>query len=151
MAKVPETLRWTVKLGAAEYGTNERTIKSRLNKLGIIAGKDGMFSTQQVHAGACLHDENVRRIAAAEAEVAEMDLAERQQKLISVDALAPVINRVIAAIKARIDSASNLEREDKDKILLELGKLWDSAFGVAPSPVGAAQADAANVEPSAKV
>ncbi len=128
------TLRWTLTMAADEFGSNERTIKSRLNKLGLVAAGDGKYSTQQVHQAACLHDRTARRKAEAEAEQAEMNLAVMKRELVNVRELAEVVNLAIAAIRARILGASNLEAEDKAAILIEIKALWDGAFATPPAP-----------------
>lgn len=134
-------IRWNLETAAREFGLNQATLRKRINLLGIVAADDGMFSTAQIHMAVCEYDQDMRRKARADADTAEDEREARRRNLVSVNELSPIINRAISAIKARIDSASNLEREDKDKIMLDLGKLWDGAFGVAP-------ADKADVEPA---
>ncbi len=140
-----ESIRWTKEKAASEFGINPRTLTARIRKYGIESGKDGNYSTKDICSAVFGDiDSEKLRLTREQADKAAMENAETRGELANVKDLAVVTNRAIAAVKARIDSASNLEREDKDKILVELGKLWDGAFGVSST-------DAPDLEPAAAV
>jgi hypothetical protein len=143
--KKPTTVRWTLKLAAAEFGPTERTIKQRLNQLGITPGAGGMFSTRQIHSAICDFDADIKRRAKADADGAEMDVAERKRKLVPVSELIVVIGKFLSAARARIDGDPKLDREEKDKIIEDLGKCLDVACGM-KSPQTKSKAQSATTD-----
>src|SRR5579859_675063 len=46
-------IRWTLTQAASEFGINPRTVTKRAKAAGIVAGKDGKFSTTDIHDSIC--------------------------------------------------------------------------------------------------
>lgn len=132
--KKHKSVRWTKEQAASEFVTDPKTLGKEIRQLGIQPGKDGKFSTWDI-VRATFGDSYSKDQAIKGEKLAEL-VRERQQaekELVPVKELAQVLNRGITAIKGRIMSAANLEREDKDKICTECGELWASAFGANPA------------------
>src|SRR5262245_21288315 len=116
-------IRWTRERAGMEFRIDSRALSKNLRKAEIEPGKDDCFTTLQICAAVFGDIASERlRLVKEQADKLALENAEKRRDLISVSELSPVINRAIAAIKARISSASNLDREDKDKLLHELGR-----------------------------
>jgi len=124
---------------------NPRTLTNLLRQHGVEPNADGRFTTRQI-CQALYGDIKMEKLGETRARrlLLESELAERNRDLVRVSELAEVVNKGISSIKATINSAANMEREDKDKIIRACGELWAGAFGVSA-------ADAAVVEPAAEV
>ena len=59
--------------------------------------------------------------------VALRNQAERKE-LVKLSDIAAGLNRAIVGVKSVIMAASNLEREDKEKLLLECGRMWQAGL-----------------------
>ncbi len=138
-------IRWTKEQAAENFQVNPRTLSRRMVAAELIPGDDKKYSTPQICAAVFGDiDGEKLRLVKEQADKYALENAERRGLLVRVDVIAQAVNRAIAAAKAAIDSASNLEREDKDKIMQQLGRLWDDAFGVS-------SADKSDMEPTAPV
>ena len=54
--------------------------------------------------------------------------AHERKELVKLSDIAAGLNRAISGIKATIMAASNLEREAKEKLLLECGRMWQAGL-----------------------
>ena len=140
-----KSIRWTLELAASEFPINRTTLGKRLKQANIKPDADQRFSTKSICDAVFGNLAGERlRLVREQADRVALENAKERRELISVREIAPIINRAIAAIKAEIDSISYIERDDKDKILIKCGGLWDQSF----NPVGTDQTD---VEPAAAV
>ena len=137
--------RWTITHAASEWDIHASTLSKRIKTAGIAAGKDGMFSTKQIDAAknGDLPAEKLR-LTREQADKLALENAEKRGHLIDLTQLAPVINKAIASIKAEIDGLAYVEREDKDRLMLKCGELWDKSF----EPT---RGDEADLEPAGAV
>src|SRR6185369_3485780 len=132
-----KSIRWTLELAASEFPINRTTLGKRLKQANIKPDKDQRFSTKSICDAVFGNLAGERlRLVREQADRVALENAKERRELISV--------REIAPIKAEIDSISYIERDDKDKILVKCGGLWDQSF----NPVGTDQTD---VEPAAAV
>ena len=103
---------WTVQGLATETKLDRRTVAKRLENVPPhrVAGKvkywRGVDAFPALYAGktpsADSQDEAERRKTNAEADIAEMKAGQMRGDLISVQAFAPVIDRAVAAARARL-------------------------------------------------
>ena len=71
-------------------------------------------------------------------ELNRLAIDQKRGQLAPVAEVAAIYNKYLASAKSRIDGDPKLGREEKDKIIEDLGHLLDVAFGV-PSPTAPAQ------------
>ena len=74
-----------------------------------------------------LQTEKLRLVRETADSVALRNQAERKE-LVKLSDIAAGLNRAITGIKAVIMAASNLEREDKEKILKACGDMWQAGL-----------------------
>lgn len=109
-----------------EFGLDSRTLGKRLADAELDHKEE--FGTQEIFAALVgdLSSERIR-LTREQADKIALENAESRRELIRASELLPMLERGIGAIKAHILSASNIEREDKDKILLQCKTFWDGA------------------------
>jgi len=130
-------LRWNRQMITRELGMDARTIGKRL----VASGLDGrdQFSTREVF-DAMLGDLTAERTREAKerADKLALENAQSRAELVSVRDVAPVIGKALESIKATITAASNLEAEDKEKIIVACRQCYESAFLAAGADAGRA-------------
>lgn len=125
--------RWTVEQAAAEFDASRETIHDAIKKQGILPGTDNQFSTMQICKAVYGDiDAAILERTRNQAKVLSIEIAQSEGRLIPVDEWIPVINNALTAMKRCIESAANLEKADKNKIIKELQDLWIVAHGATP-------------------
>jgi len=84
-----------------------------------------------------------------ETELLEIELQEKRRELIPAAEIREVVMKGLVAMMASINSASNLEREDKDKLILELRRVGEAVVGVS-RPSEDDQAEAGVLHPGGR-
>lgn len=89
-----------------------------------------MFSTSQI----CIaifgdYDSQRTRKITAEADLLEMEKAEKRGELVLVSDLIPRMSQFLAATKQRILSSHKLDDDEKDKLILDLSGCVDCIGG----------------------
>ena len=74
-----------------------------------------------------LQTEKLRLTRETADSIALRNAAERKE-LVKLSDIAAGLNRAIVGVKSVIMAASNLEREDKEKLLLECGRMWQAGL-----------------------
>ncbi|HEV2350816.1 MAG TPA: hypothetical protein VG028_13325 [Terriglobia bacterium] len=118
-----EALRWTLSLAASEFGINPRTVVKRVKAAGLVAGKDGKFSTAQIHAAICGDYERQRtRKTKEEADAKALENAASRGELVDKLDLLKRLEPIYAGMKEKVLS-SQMSEAQKDALLQELTKL----------------------------
>ena len=140
-----EPLRWTLGQAASEFSLDRRTMAERVKTSGAVPGEDGKFSTRQITAAVYgdLAGEKLRKMR-AEADLAEMEVREKQKTSIPVEIYYPEIERCFGAIASVIRSSGLPERE-RNEIFAELRDV-----GVKMQAKGYADSDQAESELTGK-
>lgn len=132
-----DPIRWSVGQAAAEFGLDRRTMAERVKTSGAVPGEDGKFSTRQIAAAVYgdLAGEKLRKMR-AEADLAEMEVREKQKTSIPRDVFFPEIDRLFGAVAATIRQ-SRLAPADREEICAELrgfpATLWGKGYEPANS------------------
>ena len=129
-----ESIRWTLGVAATEFGLDRRTMAERVRTSGAVAGEDGKFSTKQITAAVYgdLAGEKLRKMR-AEADLAEMEVREKQKTSIPHEVFFPELDRLHGAI-ASVIRRSPLPPRDRDEILTELRGLPVTLWGKGYQP-----------------
>ena len=141
MAEIIPSLKWNRLMICREIGMDARTVGKRLAEANIRAKA---MSTRQVISA--LHgdiDSEKLRLVREQADQVALKNAEARKELVALADIASGLNRAISGIKATIMAASNLEREDKEKILKACGDMWQSSLS------GPSQPDESDMESTA--
>lgn len=139
-----ESIRWYQGTAASEFGIAPKTLKTRMTRLGIECRKDGTYSTKQICEAVFGDlDSEKLRLVREQADQVALKNAEARKELVALADIASGLNRAISGIKATIMAASNLEREDKEKILKACGDMWQSSLS------GPSQPDESDMESTA--
>lgn len=113
-------MRWSVDLAGAEFGLDRRTVAKRLAQASIAPDTDGKFSTKQIVTAVFSDAMRERqRLVKAQADLAEHQLAERQQQLFPKEMVMRVQGTIFANIRNRI-LASNLTTQEQSELFAEL-------------------------------
>jgi phage terminase Nu1 subunit (DNA packaging protein) len=78
------------------------------------------------------------RLTKEQADKVALENAKSRSELVKVRDVAPVISKSLESIKATITAASNLEAEDKEKIIVACRQCYESAFIAAGADAGRA-------------
>lgn len=135
-----ETIRWTKQKAATEFGLDSKTLTTRLRAEGIEADKDGRFSTQQICAAVFgdMYGQRLR-LTREQADKLSIENSASRRELVPAGEVLEVIERGLTALRQAILSASNLEAEDKDKLIKHLRECGE-AVALCASPAGPATA-----------
>lgn len=125
--RVKPRLVWDKPMIVRETGIDIRTLGKRMAAAGVETQEQ--FTTREMIriVTGDLASERLR-LTREQADRIALDNAERRRELAPVSLIADRVNRAIAAIKAAIMAAANLERNDKEKILALCGDLWTDAI-----------------------
>lgn len=127
MRKQTSGIRWTVNSAESEFGLNRRTINKRLRQSDIQPGDDGKFSTAQICSAVFGDIDSERlRLTKEQADKIAIDNAASRSELVNATELKDVVERGLAAMVQAVLAASNLENEDKDKIIGHLKHAGES-------------------------
>ncbi len=131
MRTTKKLLEWDRTTICRELGMDSRTVGKRLAELG--SGERKTYSTLEVFK-AFHGDIDAERLRKERftADLKEIELAEKRGELVPVREIAAAVSRGIEAVKGRILGAANMEREDKEKILLACKDCFESAFLAVP-------------------
>lgn len=123
-----DAVRWTVDKASIEFAIDTKTLVSRLRRLGTLAGEDGKYSTAQVCA-AVFGDlrQAQTRLAAAQADAAEVELAKVRGEVVPVADAVRVVQNMFQAVR-RIILTSELTHEKQDACIRELEGLKEKDF-----------------------
>lgn len=115
-----ERMRWTVPKAASEFGVNTNTLTRYIKAAGILAGKDGKFSTLDV-AEAIYGDQHKELLSNRQKENALLDieLSRARNEVIEVEVVSQLLESIGAAAK-RIIMLSGLSLSEKIATLNEL-------------------------------
>jgi hypothetical protein len=115
--------RWTINRAGIEFGLSPKTVASRVKAAGILPGKDGRFSTADVHRAICGDYERARtRKMEEEALHATLENQKAKGALVDVADFRARYERTYLGVRSVIMN-SGLSDTDKDRILNDLAKL----------------------------
>jgi len=135
-------IRWTKNLAVAEFGIAEKTLTGRLRKHGIQPDKDGRYSTSQICKAIFSDiDSEKLRLIREQADKVALENANARRELIPAAEFREVVTKGLGAMLTAINSASNLEREDKDKIIKELRRVGEVVVGVSRNSKASTETD----------
>lgn len=122
-------MQWSLKKAAAEFGVSRETLKKRLT-IAEIPTKP-TYSTKEI-CRAVFGDLNNERLRLTREQADKLALENEQTRKIMapVTELIPLFGKYCSAARARIDGDPKLDREEKDKIIEDIGKLLDVACGL---------------------
>lgn len=128
-----EAIRWTKEKAATEFGINPRTLAGRLATQGIRPAADQRFSTSDICKAVFGDIDGERlRLIREQADKASLENAKTRGDLVSASDMRKVVERGLAAMIEAVKAASNLEHEDKAKILNHIKRCGESVVsGVA--------------------
>jgi phage terminase Nu1 subunit (DNA packaging protein) len=130
-------MKWNLHTAAREFGVSRETIKKRLTVAEIE--KKATYTTREiVRAIFGDIDSEKLRLCREQADKLELENAESRKTMVPVGDLVPLLGKFLSAARARLDGDPKLEREEKDKIIEDLGKCLDVACGFAPGTAPAA-------------
>lgn len=133
-------LRWTQTMIAREFGMDSRTIGKRLAAAELKQSKT--LNTQQVCRAIFGDiDSEKLRLTREQADKIALENAEARKDLVPAKEFQSVVTRGIGAMLTAINSASNIEREDKDKIIRELRRVGEAVVGMSENSDSTAAAD----------
>jgi hypothetical protein len=119
-------LRWTLTQAAAEFVLNPRTVVTRAKEAGILPGKDGKFSTADIHKAICGDYEKERtRKMTEDANRAARENAEADRLVVDKPDLLKRFETVFAEMKQRILN-SEMADEKKNALLNAIADLESS-------------------------
>lgn len=125
MSKPLKQIRWNVAQAAQEFGINPKTLSMRIKREGIEPARDKCFSTAQICSAVFGDIDGEKLLLTRQQRIKlEIENAETTKTLVDARRIAERVTRKITAVKAAILAAANLEREDKDKILVAIGDIW---------------------------
>jgi hypothetical protein len=124
-------VQWTIREAAREFGCDAATLSKALTRAGIApAFEKKLFSTQQIVVALFDdYDSQRTRKITAEADLLEMEKAEKRGELVLVSDLAPKLTQFLSAARQRILSNAKLDDDEKDKIILDLRGCIDCIGG----------------------
>jgi len=114
-------IRWSIYKAAQEFGIHRETLAKRLQAQSIRPGKDDAYSTQDICQAVFgdISGEKLRLIS-GQADAIEMENAKTRAELVSAKEMMEIAERVFTAMAEVVKVASNLEHEDKVKLLEHL-------------------------------
>jgi phage terminase Nu1 subunit (DNA packaging protein) len=122
-------MQWTINKAACEFGLSRETLRKRLT-LAELDTKS-TYTTKEI-CRAVFGDINSERLRLTreQADKLALDNEQSRRSLVPVQELIPMLGKFLSAARARIDGDPKLEREEKDKIIEDLGKCLDVAHGL---------------------
>jgi len=127
--KVTE-IRWTVSLASKEFAIDHHTLDKALRRSGQEVGADAKYSTKQICAAAFGdHDAEKLRETRERADKLWLENQRTKGEVIERDQVHKFLMQAFAAMKQRILSSS-MERDEQDKVLLDLRGLQESPWTV---------------------
>jgi hypothetical protein len=117
-------LKWTVEIAAREFGPSIPTLRKLLNKSGVVADKDGLYTTAQITTAIydslsvekLLTQRQLRKKLELENAITEASVLNRAE-------LAARLAAVADGMMARIRATSGLNRHEQDDLLNELASV----------------------------
>lgn len=126
MAGKAQTIRWSFEMAGAEFGMDRRVVATRAKTAGIEPGKDGKYSTFDI-ARAIFGDiqgEQLRKTR-EEADKIALANAKDRNKLVETERVIKFCNGIGVVLRQKL-LASSLTDDEKDELLAEIKKLFDS-------------------------
>lgn len=113
-------IRWSAESAGREFGLNPRTIAARISTSGVVAGRDGKYSTAEIHKAICGDYEAERlRKTREEADKIALENEKTRGGLVEIEAVYRHFSGLFVALRAKI-LASSLTDDEKDQILNDL-------------------------------
>ena len=118
-----QRLKWTVEIAAREFGPSIPTLRKLLNKSGVVADKDGLYTTTQITT-AIYDSMSVEKLLTQRQlrKRLELENAITEATVLDRSALATRFATIADAMVHRI-MASELSRPAKDDLLRELSEI----------------------------
>ena len=130
MSKPIKQIRWNVAQAAQEFGLNPKTLAGRIKRESIEPGKDRCFSTKEICSAVFGDIEGEKLLLTRQQRIKlEMENAESESRLVDAAAVRSVMERGLAAMTLAVMAASNLENEDKAKIVNHIRQTGESVVG----------------------
>ena len=115
-----ENVRLTVSAAAIAAGVDRKTLQRRLNEAKEAPAADGKFELAQIFHALCGGLQNAKlRSALANAELDELDLAERRHEMLSAFAVESTWMDIITTCRSIIESAE-MPRASRMQLLKQL-------------------------------
>jgi len=126
-------------MASSEFGMDAKTLAQRIRKYGIDPGPDGRLSTRQICAAIFGDiDSEKLRLTKEQADKVEWENRINRKEYISGEQFQQLVERGLGAMVAAVNSAANLESEDKAKIINHLRACGESVAiglkGGSPAP-----------------
>ena len=118
-----KTVRWSLAMMSREFGPDHKTLAKALAASGIVAGSDGLYSSNEALRLVCgdIDAERLRKTR-EEADKLAIENAVARGELVDVRDFVKRYEPIYAQIRQTI-LASGLGDNDKDALLTELAKL----------------------------
>ena len=130
-------MKWTLNRASEEFGVSRETLRKRLNALEIE--RKGTYSTKEICRAVFGDiDSEKLRLCREQADKIALENEQNRKTLVPVKDLIPLLGKFLSAARARVDSDPKLEREEKDKIIADLGKCLSVAMGLGEGTVAPA-------------
>lgn len=112
---------WTIEVAAAEFGVNPKTLSNRMKRYGIAPNQSGGYTTKQICEAVFGDIDNEKfRLVKEQADKIAIENKQSRRELVPAKEFGEIVNRALESIRATAMSASNLETQDRDKILLSI-------------------------------
>lgn len=120
-------IRWTLEAAASEFGINPRTLSARARAAELIPGQDSRFSTKEICRAVFgdIAGEKLRLVK-EQADKTALENSQTRGELVSGVEMQLIVERGLTAMVEAVKSASNLEHEDKTKIINHLRQCGES-------------------------
>ncbi len=116
-------IRWSLAMAAAEFGLGPKTVATRVKAAGIVPGKDGRFSTAEIHGAICGDYEKERtRKMKEDADKAALENAVARGQLVDKGDFMKRFEGIYAEMRQGI-LGSAMPDSDKDALLNKLARV----------------------------
>jgi hypothetical protein len=130
-------MNWSLKAASVDFAIDQITLRKRLSAAQIP--KQRRYSTREICRAVFgdISSEKLR-LCREQADKLELENAVSRKTMVPVGDMVGLLGKFLSAARARVDGDPKLEREEKDKIIEDLGKCLDVACGFAPGAAPAA-------------